>query len=445
MPKIIVLFISTYLFCLTAAFLTCPSWGVYLYQVHYFLNPENRWWHSHLPDLRYSFIIASIIIISFAIRSKHFKDTTILDISPFKWLFVFFILMGIVTPIAVWPEMHTRYLIDDLKTLIIVVVAYKVIDTPTKFARLLGSYLVGIFYISFIAWETGRTGAGRLEGIGMIDAPNANVLAAVLVTGIPIYIFYLLKSSNHLIRFLSLVGLTFTLNAIILINSRGSFLALAFSLTYMFIFYFFNFKENFYFKIKLVAGFLFAFSLFIYLADDLFWERMATISEVQVDEAVEGEGHGSRIYFWMKTFTILEDHPFGVGGRGYTYLSPNFLPPEMLSHGMRAVHSTYFQVLAEFGYLGFILFLGFLISLFRLSWKSRRFVQVARDNFLFYKSIALESGYVAFLVASLFLDRLHSVIIYWYILFIICFYNIYCLKNVVDNSISNSNNLSIKD
>ena len=77
----------------------------------------------------------------------------------------------------------------------------------------------------------------------------------------------------------------------------------------------------------------------MYLTDDSFWERMGTIES----DAESNSGGATRTYFWLKTFDLVEQYPFGVGHFGYQYLSSQFIPSEMLSGGMRAVHSTCFS------------------------------------------------------------------------------------------------------
>jgi O-antigen ligase len=170
--------------------------------------------------------------------------------------------------------------------------------------------------------------------------------------------------------------------------------------------------------------------LFVYLTDTTFWERMGTIKG---GSSVEMRG-GSRIFFWMKTFDLVKQHPFGVGGWGYQYLSHEFLPDEMLTGGSgglrrRAVHSTYFQCFAEYGYPGIPIFGGLLLSTFLFMRKSKRYLFNKGKFFLYYQGIAIESGLVGYLTSAIFLSLLYPEILYWFILFTACFGNIYMLKD----------------
>ena len=45
-------------------------------------------------------------------------------------------------------------------------------------------YLFGCWYISFLTYQTGRNRGDRVEGIGTVDAPDANGIAAALAPSV---------------------------------------------------------------------------------------------------------------------------------------------------------------------------------------------------------------------------------------------------------------------
>ena len=433
MSKFVIAFVLTYIGGIAATILMDVSWGIYLYQLQYFLNPSSRWWygHGHLPHLRYSFIIAVIIFVSFIFKIKQYSENRLFDVPQTKWLLAFMVMMFIVSFYAVWPEVHDAFLINHFKLMIFLVVAYKVIDTPEKFEKMIWVYLLGNFYVGWVSHSLGRTGFGRLEGTGPADTGgDGNSTAAILMTAVPILIFYIIKGKLWQ-RVLSLFMLAFIMDAIILINSRGAFLGLVIALTYMMAFFvFFNKKVKAKERIKLMGMIVAGICLFVYLTDATFWERMGTIK----GEASVEKGAGGRKFFWMKTFDLVEQHPFGVGGWGYQYLSHEFLPDEMLTNGSvglrrRAVHSIYFQCFAEYGYPGIPIFGGLLLSTFLFMRKSKRYLFNKGKFLLYYQGIAIESGLVGYLTSAIFLSLLYPEILYWFILFTACFGNIYMLKD----------------
>ncbi|MFH1154541.1 MAG: O-antigen ligase family protein [Pseudomonadota bacterium] len=418
--------ILLYLCCMILSFTIDASWGIYLYVINYYFNPQIRWWYYFIPSSFSSMAISVSIIIAYFLRYSKYPSK-LGDLPQTKWLAGFLFLIVITSLYAVWPEKHYEYLGYQIKLIIILIIAYKVIDSPAKFEKFLIIFIVGAVYIGWVSYATDRNEFGRIEDIGMVDSPDSNDTAAALTTAIPLLIYYII-SSKVWGKIFAFVGFAFVANGIILINSRGAFLAVASSGLYMVVMILKSKIVSRKIKVRVLAGMIVALGLFVYLTDDLFWSRMGTLQDVK-ERVVEGEDLG-RMYFWLKTFDLLKDHPLGVGVSGYQYLSPTFLPKSLLSQsfGMRAVHSTYFQVLAEYGYFGFFLFAGLIISNFRVMRRIKRKSSDSNDPMLYCQAIAIESAFVAYLSAICFIDRLYSVVLYWSMLIIACFYNIYFIQ-----------------
>jgi len=429
-----IIFVVIFLGGIFGSVLIDGVYGICLYQLIYFINPGSQWWYGNLPDLRYSFIIALCILIGFLIRKNKYSNNRIFDVPQSKWLFALTILMGLVSFIAVWPEKHNAIYTNHIKIIFYVFLLYKIVDTPQKFEKLMWAYMIGGFYTGWIAHSRGRSGDGRLEGLGPTDSAESNALGALLVTFVPILIFYIIKSKTKWQRFLSIIFLAYIMDGIVLANSRGSFLGLVASLFYMSYFVFFKKIGDRNFKIKIGIGFIVGILMFIYLADDSFWDRMGTLKKVEVSEdgtLAGAQGGAHRTKFWLKGLELVEEYPFGVGGWGYLYLSPQFLDSEdLVAHvgGMRAPHSTWIDALVDCGYLGLILFLGFLISSFNLSRKVRRHFLEEDNYYLYFQNIAIDAGFIAFLVASTFIDRLYAETMYVFPAIMAASANIYLLK-----------------
>ena len=431
MSKFVIAYVLTYMGCLAASFLIDVSWGVYFYQLNYFLNPTHRWWASGLPDLRFSFIIAVCILISYAIQNQRYKANRIFDTPQTKWLLANYILFALISFWAVWPEMHSKTLLNHTKLLVFLFIAYKVIDTPKKFDGMIWSFLLGSFYVGWVARSSPRDSMGRMEKLGPSDAPDANVFSAI-----PILLYYFVRLKSWQ-RVLPALFLAYIANALILMNSRGGVLGLIVGCAYMGVHIFFDKEVPAKNKAQLLVLTLFGFCAFVYLADPVFWERMGTI-EVEYHSDLGG---GGRKFFWWKTFDLVKQHPLGVGTWGYQYLSPQFIPEKLLSQqgGLRAVHSLYFQSLAERGYVGFVVFMVLLLSSFRFLRNTRHNLRNKGELLLNYLGLSLESGFIAFLTASIFLSQLHAEILYWYMLFIACFCNIYGVKDFDSERAAKSN------
>lgn len=383
------------------------SWGVALYELLYFIFPANRWWYT-IPRFRYTFVVGLVLIAVYLFRKRSAGHTGPLLFPQAKVLLVMIALMVAISFWAVWPEQHSRFLVLQIQQFIFLFIAYQAIDREEKFDRVLWAYLAGCFYVGYLAHGMPRDGFGRLEGMGMPDGPEANTTAAVLITAIPLLLYHVVYGKNP-IKIISLGMIAFIMNAIILFNSRGAILGLSAGVT-LFVFllmrgHIITVQQKIYIIFALIVTFL----LFLYLADTTFWSRMATLQEID-----PGEGTATRTEFWLAAWNLARDYPLGVGARGFEYLSPEILPHEWLSPntGTRAIHSLYFEAISEFGYPGIILLSAFLWTTFRGLHKVRN---SSTKNYV--RSISLQSSFISFLVAAIFINRLYSEVFYWLMLF----------------------------
>lgn len=376
-----------------------------------------------MPEFRYSYLVTLIIVVSYIVRADQFNKNQLIMLPQFKWLVVMIVIMFITTLWAVSPEKHLELTIRYIKIVLFGMLAYKMIDTPKKFEQLLGVYILGVFYASWNAREIGRTGYGRLEGVGFADAMDANASAAVVATAIPILLFNILYGRTLWKKVFSLIVLIFSLNCLILYNSRGALIALIIGLVYFGWFTVLE-KTSEGIKVKCVLGVILSGLLMLYLADESFWSRMSTLQNLDVET-----GGGNRIQYWFKTFDLLKDHPLGAGAMGYQILSPNYLPNEWLTGGVRAVHSTWFEVLSEYGYHGLIVFVGYIASSFSLLRKVRQTLRVKGDNYHLFQSVALGGSLLTLLIAVSFINFYYGELMYWLPFYIGAFSNIHLYQH----------------
>lgn len=398
------------------------SWGVCLYISLYFIFPANRWWYT-IPTFRYTFLVGIILFICYLLKKQKYKGQPITHFPQFKWLVFMVVLMAVISFYAVWPERHNRFLILQLKQLVFLFLAYKVIDSNKKLMTVIWTYLAGNLYVAYLIVSVGRNSLGRVEGMGMPDGKDSNMTSAVLITAVPILLCFLIKKKGWY-RPLILIMLAVIINAIVLLNSRGAFLGLTVAFLYFICSLFFtggtqrSLKERF----MVIVLFVGCCGMFVYLTDNIFWQRMQTLIEVS-----SGSTHGgTRTLFWLKSYELVQEHPFGLGVDGFEYLSPTILPEEWMSTdtGTRAIHSTYFQALSDLGYLGLLILSGFIFSTIKMMWRVKKKIKLAGDLSMYYLGTALQSSFFAFLIASLFINRFYAEVLYWLMLFMACFNNL---------------------
>ncbi|MCB0450944.1 MAG: O-antigen ligase family protein [Confluentibacter sp.] len=384
-----------------------------------------------MPEIRWVFILGVVNLLSFVMRAKKYSMNRIMDTKTLRLLIGFSVVMFLVGFISVWPEKHWEIIDKQFKVFIFIILLYKSIDTPTKFEAVLWVYLTGVFYIAWVAHDIGRTGNGRLEGVGSIDSTDANDLAAIFVTAVPILFFHLLEGKTHLVKIVAFVFLIFVLNGIVLAGSRGAFIGLLISMVIFLLKTVFFVKEKgFSFKIKVFIGILVCCSLFLYLSDQTFWTRMSTLLEKETPDS-----DYNRVIIWEYAIDLALRHPLGIGAWGYTYLSYSFLPTDVMGNSsLKAIHSTYLEVLTSFGFIGFLIFVKFIYSSFSEIRDAQRILRT-KETYLLYQGYALISAYIGFLICCIFINRLYCEVLYYFPAFFVVFHNIYKNRSyaVVDN------------
>lgn len=413
------LFVALFGSLLLSAFIYGPVWAYYLYELVYFLNPGDRWWGNDIPRISYSFIVSLTMLVLTAFHWKKHQNS-MKEAPQLKWFWGLVFTYLLVTLFAVNDDMHQRFLGYLIRTWVIFLIAFYILDSYSKVETALLFFILGSAYIGYEAWTVGRNWAGRVEGIGTVDSPEANTVAASIVPAIAFSIYFVWHGSLRIKLLVTLCG-AFIANGLVLINSRGAFLGVVAAGGYYVLYMMFaKYKLP---KQKLFVTFIIVSGLAgaIHVVDDTFVQRMMTL-ETQSSIDSEGSG-GRRMNFWLATFDMIEDHPLGTGIYGYETLSRRYLPTEFLSEeygaSARAVHSLWFQGLAEVSWLGMAFFILLLLSVFINMRKAKKALIRVKLYKEYYFLIALEAGCAGFLVSSSFINMFRSNVLYWLLAFTI--------------------------
>ena len=425
MSKFALLFLMVFTAGVVATFTYSGASAFFLYQIVYFLNPDDRWWSAHVPGISYSFITAILMLIALGVGYRRYSEISPWKLQPiFKWMVLILILYYLVGFYALRPEVHYQFSFNYLKLVVIIMVAYKLVNTPKLLDMALWAYVLGATYIGYLATTYGRNSAGRVEGIGMADAPDANDTAAALVPAGAILLYFFWMGSKK-IKALCLFCGAFIANGLVLINSRGAFLGIVagsgFYLLYM---VFSKYRAEGQRAIAIVTVVI-GIAGGLYVADESFWERMGTLQNVE-DQETSG---ASRVNFWLAALQMAEDYPFGTGVDGFNILSTAYIDPELMGRSeFKSVHSTWMQGLTEIGWIGLGALLLMLFSIIRLSRKAKKWLLDNGHNTDYFKLLALESALLSYLVAGSFINRFRAEILYWVILFLAIGVNVYFLQ-----------------
>lgn len=228
----------------------------------------------------------------------------------------------------------------------------------------------------------------RMCGTGLFNDPND--LGLVLVAGVSICLFWLLRREAGTLRLLWLGPLAIFLNALLLTHSRGSLLGLLASLAVLCLLRYGMRKS------MLVGACVFPVLLAVFAG------RMTDFSS-------PGTGQ-SRIVLWSDGMHMFRESPlWGVGMH------------QFVAYARLVAHNSFIHCFAELGLLGGCLFLGaFAFALFGLIRvaKNPDLIHDAELRNLFPYVMAI---FVAFLVGIMFLSRSYVVPTYTMLGLVIAF------------------------
>ena len=400
-----IVFILLFIGFLFAAYKKDPIFGLMFYVFLYFLNPHYRWWGSFIPNLPYAFITGIAIFGSYAINYKKYSSVKIFNFPQTKWLFLLLLILILIWPIALVPDEHRKIIILIFKLVLLYIIFIKVTNSPNKMKYLIWAFLIGQLYWGWIAIGMPRFG-GRLEGLGAADSLDSNFTAASVVPAIPLLLNIFIWG-NKWERIGTFVVSAFTVNTLILLNSRGAFLATIFAVFSYTFFYLKTKSSNGLKKSTLILTLIIGLSGSLYLTEDIFWRRMYTLE----DPSTEGSGY--RMITWMGGLKAAIDHPLGVGRRGFLEISPKYVPEKLLSNnGKRAVHNTYIQALTDLGFLGFIIFMGFILSTLNYLNRIKKILILRERKEEYFLAVAFTASFLGFLFTAIFINLAYIEMLY---------------------------------
>lgn len=378
-----------------------PFWGLLTYVFVYFNIPNSQWWGIYVPDLRWSFTSAAILIASCCLHYHQLNFLSLRFFYGLKGLAALLLLMLAIIPFSPNPALALDSIYDFLRYIIIFFLVAIIINNTKRLKLYLYVILSQVLYLSWISryYFTGT----RLDNVGITDAAEANMFAMLLLSALPFFvsIAFGLRKPYRIIPYFSIL---IVLNAFAMCRSRGAMLGFIVSAFFMVA----GFRQFISKKIIVFACILatiISFSIF----DKSFIARITELSS-------ETSGSG-RIEIWKQAIPILRDYPFGAGGRSFVYLSPQYISADRLTgSGIRASHNTFLLILVEQGIIGLLLYLYFISELFRGLFKARielfhksvYFSTLPTEFSLLYALlIATTSSLAGMVVSSFFIDRLY--------------------------------------
>lgn len=313
------------------------------------------------------------------------------------WLLV---IMGIV--FASNPGISIAFFKNIYWKIIVMTLAIAwLVDTEDAVKKIATLIIISGILISGVAIFNSLNGIGLVEGtrvtIGrhlgsMLGDPND--LSLVLMFPLAFAISFATTKNIGMARLLGIVGVLLAIWAVLATQSRGGLLG---SLAVFGMF-----------GLRLIKSKTLLITLGVVAASALF--LAAGISDRQsggaAEEGIDASAMG-RLYAWEAAFKMAVSNPLTGVGLDNFYVNYFFYSPHWdgLNH---AVHSTWFGVLAETGFLGLIVFIWLIIGLLKTSRQTMKSLDANPALFspLFVAtSMAVYAGIVGTIVSGTFLTQ----------------------------------------
>ena len=165
-------------------------------------------------------------------------------------------------------------------------------------------------------------------------------------------------------------------------------------------------------KFRAAFGALVLAGIVVSVLPQQFWDRMGTMN-VTSEEEMESSSR-SRLHFWRLAVDMANDHPmFGVGFNAYNANFDTYDYSDGFYGQARSVHSMWFGVLAELGYVGLLLFVLMLLLALAATQQVARLAKRNRvpSEFAHY-AIALQTAFAAALVGGSFVPWQYTEMLY---------------------------------
>ncbi len=339
----------------------CPYLGVLVFNWLSLMAP-NRLAYGFAIEAPFAMIVAVTTLFAWLI-SRETKRLPFTAISALILMWAVWI--TITTAAAINPELALVKWAGTMKTLLI---ACMVLMLATNRDRIVAMVWVIAVSVGFYGGKGGvwwilHAGAWPVVGPESTQMADGNQLALALCMTLPL-IFYLFQVAKSRFVRLGCLGVGFlTLIATFGTYSRGGLIALAAVGVFLL------WKSRHRLVFALIGAILFVTAAPFVPAKWI--ERMTTIQTYDEDSSA-----GLRFQWWGMARRIARDNPINGGGFS-VFMDPQVYPrynPE--ADHPRDVHSIYFEVLGEHGYVGLTIFMALLgagfLTASKTIWQARR-------------------------------------------------------------------------
>lgn len=341
-------------------FLKRPYWGILMLAWLGYMNPHR---------LCYGFMLSMPVvqIVAIATLAGMFMSK---EAKRLVWsremtvLVIFVVWMGITTTQAMYFNLALEQYTKVVKVQVLTFMTLLMLTSRQKVHLFVWVVVLalGFYGVKGGLFTLAKGGIFRVSGPNGTFIGGNNELALALVMTIPLMRYLHLHTKNELMRLGLAASMLLTAVAAIGSQSRGALVAL--SLT----------GAIFWLKgrNKFVTGLLIAVVVVVVASvmPESWYQRMDTIGTYKTDESALG-----RINAWWTAWYMALNRLFGGGFEAF--LAPTFQMYAPEPDRVHDVHSIYFEVMGEHGFIGFFLFL----TLMAMTWrKCSAIIRIGKKN-----------------------------------------------------------------
>lgn len=318
------------------------------------------------------------------------------------WLTLFWGLVVVGAVLSSNPGLAITYFKNIYWKIIVMTLAIAwLVDSQIAVRRIATLIILAGSLIAVVALYNSAAGIGLVEGtrvtigraLGSVLG-DPNDLSLVLMFPLAFAISFATTKNIGFSRVLGVIGLVLAMSAVIATQSRGGLLG---SVAVFGIFGLRLIRSK---SLLILIGIIGLAVLF----------AVAGISDRQsggaAEEGIDASAMG-RLYAWEAAFKMAIDNPLTGVGLNNFYANYFFYSPHWdgLNH---AVHSTWFGVLAETGFLGLLVFIAIIVSLVKTSRESLSILSQHAHQvspYLCATALAVYAGIIGTIVSGTFLTQ----------------------------------------
>lgn len=321
-----------------------PFWGILMLAWLGYMNPHRLTWGFmfSMPVVQ----IVAIVTLAGMLISKEAKR--MVWSREIVVLVIFVAWMGITTATAFYPKLAFQQYDKVVKIQILTFMTLLTLTSERKVHLFIWTIVLslGFYGVKGGIFTIANGGAYRVQGpLGTFIAGN-NELALALVMTIPLMRYLYLQEKNKYVKLGLAAAMLLTAIAAFGTQSRGALVALTLTGVIFWVKSRHKFATAFFVAIAAGAG--------LSLMPQEWFDRMSTIKTYQEDASAQG-----RINQWGSAINLANDRI--VGGGFETWQRPVCQRYAPNPNDCRDVHSIYFEVLGEHGWIGLALFLTMLV------------------------------------------------------------------------------------